>query len=75
MVRKIIGTFLYYALVVDSTILVALSDLAATQSKSTEQIYSNIVWLLNYAASQPTSVARYKQKKILICESIVTPRT
>ena len=36
---KIVGTFLYYSLAVDSTILVALSNLASTQSKSTEQTY------------------------------------
>ena len=37
MVRKIVGTFLYYALEVDSTMLVALINLAATHSKDTEQ--------------------------------------
>ena len=35
MVRKIMGTFLYYALAVNSTMLVALSDLAIAQSKAT----------------------------------------
>ena len=35
MVSKIVGTFLYYALAVNSTMLVALSDLAIAQSKAT----------------------------------------
>ena len=50
----------------DSTMLVALRDLAATKSKATEQTYNNIVWLLNYAASHPTSVLRYKQSKMIL---------
>ena len=45
--RKIVGTFLYYALAVDSTMLVALSDLEASKSKATEQTYDNVVWIIN----------------------------
>ena len=36
MVRKIVGKFIYYALAVDSTMLVALSNITATQSRATE---------------------------------------
>ena len=43
MVRKIVGTFIYYALEMDSTMLVALSDLAATQSRAIEQTYDDVV--------------------------------
>ena len=50
----------------DSTMLFALRDLSATKSKATEQTYNNIVWLLNYAASHPTSVLRYKQSKMIL---------
>ena len=66
MVIKTVGTFLYYDLAVDSTILVSLSDLTATQSKVTEKTYNNIVWLLNYAVSHPTTVFRYKQIKMIL---------
>ena len=66
MMRKIVGAFLYYSLSVDSTMLVALSDLAATESKATEQTYDNVVWILNYAASHPTVVVRYKQSNIVL---------
>ena len=58
MVSKIVGTFLYYVLAVDSKILVSLSDLAATQLKAIEKIHNNIVWLIDYGASHPSSVAR-----------------
>ena len=66
MVSKIVGTFLYYSLVVYSTMLVALSHLAATQSKSTEQTYDGVVWLLNYYANHPTAVVRYKHIKRIL---------
>ena len=66
MVRKIVGTFLYYALAGDSKMLVVLSKLAATQLKSTEQTYDNVAWLLNYAVSHPPEVVRYKHIKIIM---------
>ena len=61
MVTKIVGTFLYYSLVVDYTMLVALGNLTSNQSNATEKTYDNIVWLINDAASHPTEVVRYKQ--------------
>ena len=66
MVRKIVGLFLYYSLTVDSTMLVTLSDLAATQSNSTEKTYENVVQLLNYAASHPTAFFIYNQSKMIL---------
>ena len=71
-VRKIVGKFLYYDLAVNYTMLVALRDLSATQSKATEQTYEGVVWLLNYASSHPTAVVQYKKiKKILLVHSNV----
>ena len=66
MIRKIEGTLLYYALALYSTMLVALSDIAATQSKATEKTYDDVVWLLNYAASHPTAVVQYKPSKMIM---------
>ena len=54
------GTFIYYALMFDATMLVSLSNLVATQSKATEKNYNDIVCLLDYNASHPTAVVRYK---------------
>ena len=42
-VIKIVGTFLYYYLAMDSTMLVALIDLAETQSKAIEKTYDDVV--------------------------------
>ena len=66
MVSKIVGNFLYYALAVDSTMLVALSNLSAAQSKATEQTYNDVMWLLNYTARHSTDVFRYKQSDMIL---------
>ena len=51
--QEIIGVLLYYARAVDSTMLVALGTLAATQAKGTEVTMEAAVHLLNYAATHP----------------------
>ena len=66
MVSKIVSTFLYYALEVNSTILVALVDLTSTQSKATEQSYNDVIWLLKYATSHPTAIVKYKQINMIL---------
>jgi hypothetical protein len=47
-VQQIVGTLLYYARAVDSTMLVALNTIAAEQSKGTEQTAHAVIHLLNY---------------------------
>ena len=66
MVRKIVGTFLYYALAVYSTMLIALSYLATTQANYKEQTYNDVLWFLNYAVSQQTAVVRYNQSNVVL---------
>jgi hypothetical protein len=39
LVQKIVGTFLYYAMAVDATMLIALGSIAANQAKATEKKY------------------------------------
>ena len=53
LIQKIIGTFLYYGIALDLTMLVALGTLATQQSKPTESLWNEITWFLNYAASHP----------------------
>ena len=38
-IQQIVGTFLYYAIAIDNTILLALSDLSAEQSIATARKY------------------------------------
>ena len=44
---------------VDCTLLVALGDLASVQTKATEETMDNLVWLLNYVASNPNAEVTY----------------
>jgi hypothetical protein len=55
--QEIVGTLLYYARPVDSTMLVALGSLAA--AKTTEDTAQATTHLLNYCATHPTASVRY----------------
>ena len=61
-----IGTLLYYARAVDSTMLVALNAISASQSKATETTAAAIVHLLDYAATHPDAVLRYTQSDMVL---------
>ena len=58
-VQQVVGTFLYYARVVDPTMLAALNTVASQQSKSTQETAKKVVQLLNYAATHPESITIY----------------
>ena len=58
--QEVIGTLLYYARAVDSTMLVALGTLASAQAKGTEATAQAITQLLNYCATHPDAVVQYK---------------
>ena len=47
-VQSIIGSFLYYGRAIDNAMLVALNELAASQSAPTEQKNHKITMLLDY---------------------------
>ena len=57
--QEIIGTLLYYGRAIDNTMLVALSSLAAAQSKGTQATTKAAAHLLNYAATHPEATIRY----------------
>jgi hypothetical protein len=58
-IQKIVGTLLYYARAVDSTMLLALGTIASKQAKGTEQTAAAVVHLLNYCATHPEAIIRY----------------
>ena len=64
--QQITGTLLYYAIAVDPTMLVALSEISATQSKATSETKEKLDWLLDYAASQPISKITYKASNMIL---------
>jgi hypothetical protein len=51
--REIVGVFLFYAVSVDCTMLVALGRLASAQALPTEAILPDLAHFLQYAASWP----------------------
>ena len=57
--QQIIGLFLYYALAVNFTMLVALGSLARKSNASTERTMSEIVWFLDYCATHPGAIITY----------------
>jgi hypothetical protein len=66
LVQKIAGTFLYYAMAVDATMLVALGSIASTQANATEKTYDEVLWLLNYASSNPDATILYTASDMVL---------
>ena len=59
-VQQICGTFLYYAIAIDNTILPALSDISSQQSKATQNTAKHVTKLLNYLATNPDAEIKYR---------------
>lgn len=58
-VQEVLGTLLFYARAVDSTMLVAIGDIATQQAKGTKATMKAIIYLLNYCATHPGAIIRY----------------
>ena len=56
--QKAIGTILYYARAIDTTLLPGLSTLASDQAKPTEKTMANLNHLLDYLATNPDATIR-----------------
>ena len=61
-----VGTFLYYILAINCTMLVSLIDLLSTQSKAYEIFHEDVAWLLNFSTSHPIAVIFYKESDIIL---------
>ena len=59
LIQQIVGTFLYYGIALDNTLLVALNDISLEQSKATDNTSKKITKLLNYLATHPEAVIKY----------------
>ena len=64
--QNVVGTFLYYARAVDSTMLVALGSLASAQTNGTEATTIAITQLLNYCATHPDAILRYHASGMIL---------
>ena len=65
-VKKVCGTFFYYAIAVDQTMLAALNAISAAQAHKTKTTMGDIVWLLNYAATHPNATIQYHASNIIL---------
>ena len=66
LVRRIIGSLLFYARMIDMTLLVATNDLALQQSHSTTTTLNLCTWLLNYVALHPNASITYKRSDMIL---------
>ena len=61
-----IGSILYYARAVDSTLLVALSTVASKQSQGTQAVAEAMSQILDYCATHPDATIRYKSSDMIL---------
>jgi hypothetical protein len=64
--QQIIGALLYYARMIDCTMLVALGTLASAQSKGTKATMDAAIHLLNYCSTHPDAVIRYHKSNMIL---------
>jgi hypothetical protein len=65
-VQEILGTLLYYARAVDSTMLTAIGSIATQQASATQATLKAVVHLLNYCATHPEAVVRYHASDMVL---------
>ena len=66
LVQQILGTLLYYSVVVDPTILTALGSIAAQQAKGTEKTYADTLLIINYAATHLNDKIQYTASNMIL---------
>jgi hypothetical protein len=64
--QEVIGTLLFTGRAVDNTLLVALSTLAAAQTKGTTNTMDALIQLLDYAATHPNAAIRYHRSDMIL---------
>jgi len=65
-IQQIVGSLLYYGRAVDPTILVALGSIASQQNKPTATTAEAVTKLLNYVATHPNAIIRYKKSDMIL---------
>jgi hypothetical protein len=64
--QEILGTLLYYARALDSTLLTAISELGTEQSRGTAATMVKVTQLLNYCATNPEATIRYTASDMVL---------
>jgi hypothetical protein len=65
-IQKVTGSVLYYARVVDPTVLMPLNDIATEQTKATEKTQASTNKLLDYLATHPDAIIRYHASDMIL---------
>ena len=65
-IQKIIGIFLYYGLGINLAMLVELVILASQKSQPTEELWNDIIWFLNYAATHPDAKICFLKSNMIL---------
>ncbi len=65
-IKKIVGSFLYYARAVNPTILMALSAIATQQSTPTEETLAPVNQILDYIRTHPDAKIRYRASNMVL---------
>ena len=65
-VQKVVGSFLYLARAIDSTILMGLNAIANEQANPTEATRERTLQLLDYLATHPDAIVRFYKSDMIL---------
>ena len=65
-ILEVLGTLLFYARAIDSTMLTAIGELATEQSQATNSTMEKLSQLLNYCAAHPDAVVRFTASDMIL---------
>ena len=65
-IQEVVGTLLYYARAVNSTMLVALGYIAVQQAAPTEATMTKVKQLLDYASTHPDIIVTYTASNMVL---------
>ena len=65
-ILEVLGTLLFFARAIDSTLLTAIGELATEQSEGTKTTMENLSQLLNYCASHPDATVRFTASDMVV---------
>ena len=64
--QQVLGVLLFYARMVDNTLLVDLNTLSSQQSYATHTTMTKLTTLLNYCATYPDAIIRYRASDMIL---------
>ena len=65
-ILEVLGTLLFYARAIDSTLLTAIGELATEQSEGTQTTMEKLSQLLNYCATHPNATVRFTASDMIL---------